>query len=203
MATTTRKPIKGDVGQQSKAWPESSSKPSKGSADARRESHARRASILLKHVSDPTRLQVLLILAEGQRDVGTLCVDLGQSQPAVSHHLALLRHGGVIVPRRQGTKNFYGLTDTGRELVGVVQKLLDDGSRNSADEAWSLMNRRRAELIFKKNRGHLNDAESSEFERLQTLSRSRMQREFPGPTLIDERLKKIEERLRGDGVEKA
>ncbi len=65
------------------------------------------------------------------------------------------------------------------------------------------MNRRRAELIFKKNRGHLNDAESSELERLQTLSRSRMQREFPGPTLIDERLKRIEERLRGDGVEKA
>jgi hypothetical protein len=70
-------------------------------------------------------------------------------------------------------------------------------------EAWNLMNRRRAKLIFKKNRGPLSDAESSEFEHLQTLSRSRMQHEFPGPTLIDERLKTIEERLRGDGVEKA
>ena len=28
---------------------------------------ARRASILLKHVSDPTRLQVILILSEGER----------------------------------------------------------------------------------------------------------------------------------------
>jgi DNA-binding transcriptional ArsR family regulator len=212
MATTTRKPVKGEVGQHSKAGLKSSSKPSKGSADARRESQARRASILLKHVSDPIRLQALLILAEGEQDVGTLCVHLCQSQPAVSHHLAMLRHGGVIVSRRQGTKNFYGLTDTGCELVEAVQKLLGDGSRkqpavrprptrassppmksrqptregstdsrvatdlqsnvqDGADEAWGLMNRRRAELIFKKNRGHLSDAESSKFERLQELSR--------------------------------
>ena len=51
---------------------------------------ARRASILLKHVSDPTRLQVILILSEGERHVGALCAQLSQSQPAVSHHLALL-----------------------------------------------------------------------------------------------------------------
>ena len=30
-----------------------------------------------------------------------------------------------------------------------------------------------------------------------------MQREFPGPNLIDEKLNNIEERLRGDGIEKA
>ena len=35
-----------------------------------RYNQARRASILLKHVSDPTRLQVILILAEGERHVG-------------------------------------------------------------------------------------------------------------------------------------
>ena len=74
---------------------------------------ARRASILLKHVSDPTRLQVILILSEGERHVGALCAQLSQSQPAVSHHLALLRHGGIIAPRRQGKNNFYSLTETG------------------------------------------------------------------------------------------
>src|SRR3982750_4829449 len=70
---------------------------------------AKRAPILLKHVSDPTRLQVILILAEGERHVGALCAQLSQSQPAVSHHLALLRHGGIIAPRRQGKNNFYSL----------------------------------------------------------------------------------------------
>jgi DNA-binding transcriptional ArsR family regulator len=85
---------------------------------------ARRASILLKHVSDPTRLQVILILAEGEQHVGALCAQLSQSQPAVSHHLALLRHGGIIAPRRQGKNNFYSLTDTGSDLAKVVNSLM-------------------------------------------------------------------------------
>ena len=85
---------------------------------------ARRASILLKHVSDPTRLQVILILSEGERHVGALCEQLSQSQPAVSHHLALLRHGRLIEPRRSGKHNFYYLTDAGRELAQVVNAIV-------------------------------------------------------------------------------
>jgi len=85
---------------------------------------ARRAAILLKHVSDPTRLQVIMILAEGERHVGSLCAQLSQSQPAVSHHLALLRHGGIISPRRQGKNNFYSLTETGSSLSQVVKDLM-------------------------------------------------------------------------------
>jgi DNA-binding transcriptional ArsR family regulator len=85
---------------------------------------ARRASILLKHVSDPTRLQVITILADGEKHVGALCAQLSQSQPAVSHHLALLRHGGIIAPRRQGKNNFYSLTETGTNLAKVVHTLM-------------------------------------------------------------------------------
>lgn len=85
---------------------------------------AKRASILLKHVSDPTRLQVILILSEGERHVGALCSQLSQSQPAVSHHLALLRHGNIIAPRRQGKNNFYSLTETGIDLARVVKNLI-------------------------------------------------------------------------------
>ncbi len=84
---------------------------------------ARRASILLKHVSDPTRLQVIMTLAEGERHVGALCEQLSQSQPAVSHHLALLRHGGIIAPRRQGKNNFYSLTESGEQLARIVRGL--------------------------------------------------------------------------------
>ena len=98
-------------------------KPAKG-VDQRFK-QAQRASILLKHVSDPTRLQVILLLAVGEQHVGSLCEQLGQSQPAVSHHLALLRHGGVISPRRQGKHNFYSLTDKGEDLSRVVKTLID------------------------------------------------------------------------------
>jgi DNA-binding transcriptional ArsR family regulator len=83
----------------------------------------RRAAILLKQVSDATRLQVISMLSEGEMHVGALCAQLNQSQPAVSHHLALLRHGGIISPRRQGKNNFYSLTDTGELLAEVVKEI--------------------------------------------------------------------------------
>jgi DNA-binding transcriptional ArsR family regulator len=76
---------------------------------------------MLKHVSDPTRLQFILILSGGEQHVGSLCEQLSQSQPAVSHHLALLRHGGVITPRRHGKNNFYSLTDKGKDLSKIVK----------------------------------------------------------------------------------
>ena len=66
-----------------------------------------RAANLLKQVSDPTRLQVISLLAERERHVGGLCKELTQSQPAVSHHLALLRVSGLIESRREGKHNFY------------------------------------------------------------------------------------------------
>jgi DNA-binding transcriptional ArsR family regulator len=85
---------------------------------------AQRAAILLKQVSDPTRLQVILLLAEGEKHVGAMCEELNQSQPAVSHHLALLRHGSIIAPRRQGKNNFYDLTDAGAKLAAVVKTIM-------------------------------------------------------------------------------
>ena len=96
------------------------SKSTKAAAPARPSADIRRVADLLKQVSDPTRLQVLMLLNEKERNVSELCADLGtQSQPAVSHHLALLRHGRLIEPRRSGKHNFYGLTEARRELAEV------------------------------------------------------------------------------------
>jgi DNA-binding transcriptional ArsR family regulator len=80
-----------------------------------------RAANLLKHLSDSTRLQVVTLLSEGERHVGGLCDEFKMSQPAVSHHLALLRHGGIVDRRRQGKNNFYSLTDTGYRLSKIVK----------------------------------------------------------------------------------
>ena len=83
-----------------------------------------RVVTLLKQASDPTRLQLLSVLADGERHVGALCDDLGLGQPAVSHHLALLRHGGLVAPRRQGKNTIYALTETGEALAAVVDALM-------------------------------------------------------------------------------
>jgi len=109
-------------------------KSSKSPATSRRDTSAnrkgpsatvRKAAERLKQVSDPTRLQVLLLLNDQERNVSQLCEDLGStSQPAVSHHLALLRHGQLIEPRRIGKHNVYYLTDAGRELAEIVESLI-------------------------------------------------------------------------------
>ena len=65
---------------------------------------------VFKLLSDGTRLRILLYLArEGELHVSALCQRLGQSQPAVSHHLALLRNAEIIEPRRDGKHNFYSI----------------------------------------------------------------------------------------------
>ena len=63
---------------------------------------------VFKLLSDETRLRILLYLMRRKElHVRALCEILGQSQPAVSHHLALLRVAELIEPRREGKHNFY------------------------------------------------------------------------------------------------
>ncbi len=83
-----------------------------------------RAAILLKQLSDPTRLQVVTLLTEGERHVGGLCDQFNLSQPVVSHHLALLRLGGIVDRRRQGKHNFYSLTDAGYRLSKIFKGMV-------------------------------------------------------------------------------
>jgi ArsR family transcriptional regulator, arsenate/arsenite/antimonite-responsive transcriptional repressor len=63
---------------------------------------------LFKLLADETRLRILYFLVQREElNVRTLCDLLDQSQPAVSHHLALLRVAGIIECRRDGKHNFY------------------------------------------------------------------------------------------------
>lgn len=65
---------------------------------------------LFKLLSDETRLRILYYLIQSdEHHVRALCELLDQSQPAVSHHLALMRTAGLISCRRQGKHNFYRL----------------------------------------------------------------------------------------------
>jgi DNA-binding transcriptional ArsR family regulator len=78
-----------------------------------------------KLLADETRLRILSFLVEEKElNVRSLCERLDQSQPAVSHHLALMRQAGMIASRRQGKNNFYRLIPQRmaeiRDLVGEL-----------------------------------------------------------------------------------
>jgi DNA-binding transcriptional ArsR family regulator len=67
---------------------------------------------LFQLLSDKTRIRLLLLLADGERNVTALCESLGLPQPTVSHHLGLLRNRNVIGNRRNGKQVFYSLNGT-------------------------------------------------------------------------------------------
>ncbi len=63
-----------------------------------------------KLLADETRLCSLLLIAqEGELCVCELMSALGQSQPKISRHLAMLRSAKVLLDRRQGQWVFYRL----------------------------------------------------------------------------------------------
>jgi DNA-binding transcriptional ArsR family regulator len=83
------------------------------------------AAMLLKQGSEPGRMKILLLLAGGERNVGEISNAVGQSQPATSHQLSLMRHGRLIEPRRSGKNNVYSLCEAGRKLVDAFAGLLN------------------------------------------------------------------------------
>ena len=61
-----------------------------------------------KLLSDKTRVKIILLLAQGDRHVTSLCEELNLPQPTISHHLGLLRMSNIVGNRRQGKQVFYG-----------------------------------------------------------------------------------------------
>ena len=86
-----------------------------------------RLSEVFKLMADKSRLKILLALAaEGEMHVSALCEMLGQSQPAVSHHLTLMRMTGLVGFRRDGKHNFYHLDSS--LLRDLLEQFFADSS---------------------------------------------------------------------------
>lgn len=83
--------------------------------------NARRASSLLKAMSNEHRLLILCQLLDGERSVGELERLIGLSQSALSQHLARLRRDNLVKTRRQAQTIFYSLA--GHEASAVISTL--------------------------------------------------------------------------------
>ena len=85
--------------------------------------NARRASALLKAMSNERRLLILCYLAEGEKSVGELETVVGVSQSALSQHLARLRRDKLVATRRVAQTIYYSLA--GREAGAIMATLHD------------------------------------------------------------------------------
>ncbi len=63
-----------------------------------------------KVLGDPTRLRIVGLLADFEDlCVGRIADQVSVTQPAVSQHLKLLKHAGIVTSRKKGFYNHYRL----------------------------------------------------------------------------------------------
>lgn len=62
-------------------------------------------------LSEPTRLRLLNLLREGERNVGELALACGYTAANVSRHLALLMQHGLVTRESRGTSVYYRVAD--------------------------------------------------------------------------------------------
>jgi DNA-binding transcriptional ArsR family regulator len=60
-------------------------------------------------LAEPNRRRILDLLRDDDHPVGALVDELGISQPAVSKHLKVLRHAGLVEARIDGQRRVYRL----------------------------------------------------------------------------------------------
>ncbi len=71
------------------------------------------AGTTLATLADPTRREIFELLAERPRAVGELAGVLPVSRPAVSQHLRVLKHVGLVTDHAEGTRRIYRIDPSG------------------------------------------------------------------------------------------
>jgi DNA-binding transcriptional ArsR family regulator len=80
------------------------------SASAGHSRYERTPSIdVFRAISDPTRRALLDLLRTSDRSVNELAEPFQMTQPAISQHLRVLRHAGLVRPRQVGRQRMYKL----------------------------------------------------------------------------------------------
>ena len=78
-------------------------------------------------LADPTRRKVFERLRHGPRAVNMIAAGLPVSRPAVSQHLKVLKHAGLVEERSQGVRRIYSLRREGlMELREWLDSFWDD-----------------------------------------------------------------------------
>ena len=86
---------------------------------------------IARSMASPERLELVEILAQGERSVAALAEVVRLPIANVSHHLQVLRDTGLVIGRKQGLFVRYRLADPG--VFGLHRKLATVGRRRLAE----------------------------------------------------------------------
>ena len=84
---------------------------------------------VFKALADPTRREILRLLAKGEMSAGVLAEKFDMTKPTVSHHFAVLKEADLIVSRREGQQIIYSLNTTvAQDVLTWLWDLLGTGN---------------------------------------------------------------------------
>lgn len=72
---------------------------------------------LFKVFGDSTRIRILDVLLDGEKNVGELAEKLDMNQSAISHQLRILKASDLVKVRREGKAMYYSLADSHVEAI--------------------------------------------------------------------------------------
>src|SRR5919197_4985290 len=113
-----------------------------------------------KALSSPYRLEILELLAQSERTVGSLATELGLSLANTSQHLQALRQAALVDSRKDGLFVFYRLSDP--EVFELSRAIRTVAERQLAD----------LERLVRAHFGNRADAEPVEMRELLRRARS-------------------------------
>src|SRR6266568_7555948 len=97
---------------------------------------------ILKSLADPTRRAIFERLArDGEQTVRVLTGQSGVSQPAVSKHLGVLKHAGLVRDRREGRQTHYSAQPQALAPLIDWMSLYGTFWRDRFDRLEALLNR--------------------------------------------------------------
>jgi rhodanese-related sulfurtransferase len=127
-----------------------------------------------KALASPKRLELLDLLAQGERSVELLAQRAGLGLTTASNHLQVLRRSGLVATRKEGTKVYYRLA--GADVAALWAELREVAAAHLAD-----VERARA--------AYLGDGEADQADGVAQVTRDELLRRLRtgGVTVIDVR----------------
>ncbi len=105
-----------------------------------------RLAVRLKALAEPSRLQIVHLLDQGELRVHEIVDRLGCSQANGSKHLQVLHRAGLVRRRREGTTVFYSLED---DAVLAVCQLMCGSMARQAERALRASNQQLGQPLAK------------------------------------------------------
>ncbi len=89
-----------------------------------------RQQSIFRALADPTRREIISMLADGARPIGDIADEFAMTRPAVAKHLRILEEGGVITVHPKGRERINQLNPealkTAADWLNYFDRFWDD-----------------------------------------------------------------------------